>query len=132
MLWFAVTPIIVQAAGSPNVADWLTAVGTIGTFAIAGFAAWYARGQLLEARNLREAEAQPFVIVDVEPSITSRHLFNLVIKNTGETLARDVKIQFDPPLRSTLDSEGYPPAKFKALASGIPALPPGRTYQISC
>ena len=130
MLWFGVTPIIGQTAGLPSVTDWLTAIGTLGTFLIAGIAACVALGQLREARNLREAEAQPFVTVDVEPSVVSRHLFNLIISNTGKTLARDVSIKFDPPLRSTLDSTGFSLADFKALASGIPALPPGRKYQV--
>jgi hypothetical protein len=130
VLWPLVLPIAAAPTSSPSLTDQLTAGGTVGTCVVALLAAIVAWRQLREARRLREAQAQPFVIVDVEPSVTSRRILNLVIRNTGQTLARDVTIRFDPPLRSTLDSEGFPPANFRALAKGIPALPPGREYQI--
>lgn len=123
-------PIVAASASSPNLTDQLTAGGTVGTCVVALLAAIVAYRQLREARRLREAQAQPYIVVDVEQSVVSRRILNLVIRNTGQTLARDVTIRFDPPLQSTLDAEGFPPAKFKALANGIPALPPGREYQI--
>jgi hypothetical protein len=128
--WSVFVPIAAVSASSPSLADELTAGGTVGTCVVALIAAIVAYRQLREARRLREAQAQPYVVVDVEPSVISRRILNLVIRNTGQTLARDVTIRFDPPLRSTLDTEGFPPAKFRALVNGIPALPPGREYQI--
>ena len=128
--WSVFMPIAAVSASSSSLADELTAGGTVGTCVVAFLAAIVAYQQLREARRLRVAQAQPYVVVDVEPSVVSRRILNLVIRNTGQTLARDVTIRFDPPLRSTLDAEGFPPAKFRALLNGIPVLPPGREYQI--
>jgi hypothetical protein len=129
--WPLLLAVVGTSASTPSLPDELTAGGTVGTCAVALVAALVAYWQLREARRLREAQAQPYVVVDVEPSIVTRRILNLVIRNTGQTLARDVKIRFEPPLQSTIDSDGFPPAKFKALTEGIPALPPGREYQIA-
>ncbi len=123
-------PLTATLSGQSNVTDWLTAIGTIGTLIVAAAAAFVAFGQFRESRRLREAQAQPFVVVDVEPSIVSRRILNLVIRNTGQTLARDVTINFVPPLKSTIDANGYPVSDFRPLKNGIPALPPGREYQV--
>lgn len=119
-----------------NVPSWIAAVGGIGTLAIALFAACLAYHQLELARKLREEKARPFVIVDFEMSPGPGAPFvDLVIRNIGETLARDVKITFAPPLKSTL----YVRPRYGSAASiddtwiiskGIPSMPPGREYRI--
>ncbi|MCF7547428.1 hypothetical protein [Pseudonocardia sp. WMMC193] len=94
----------------------------------AGCAAYFAYHQLVLARTLREEKARPFVVVDVVPA---QHPFTeLIIKNVGETLARDVKVVFDPPLVTTLDDENMTIGGSHALQSGIPSLPPGREYRM--
>jgi hypothetical protein len=97
-------PVTTSSVNHPTITDWLTAIGTVGTLLIAAAAAIVAFRQLREARQLREDQAQPFVIVDVEPSAVSRHFINLIIRNTGRTLARDATIKFKPPIESTIDS----------------------------
>jgi hypothetical protein len=82
-------------------------------------------GQARQARELREAEARPYVVVDFEPDRTP--FVNLVIANLGRTMARNVRIDVDPPLDSSVYRESpVPLAGFKLFAEGIPALAPGK------
>ncbi|MDQ0993041.1 hypothetical protein [Streptomyces sp. V3I7] len=101
-----------------------TALLTLFTVAIALAAALYARQQVTLARQLREEQAQPFVVVDIQDNPVWRQAFDFVIENMGQTLAKNVKIKIDPPLTSTLDSDGYPLQSTPLLTQGIPSLPP--------
>jgi hypothetical protein len=93
-------------------------------------AATFAYRQLELARTLREEKARPFVVVDLEPAAGPGHPFTeLVIRNIGETLARDVKITFEPPLETTLDDQRYDLASSPMMKNGIPSMPPGREYR---
>lgn len=85
-------------------------------------AAVYGRRQLIEARELREAQTRPFVVIDLGSS--AHTLFDLVVKNIGPTLARDVHFEFDPPIKSTDDD--LDPNKIKMFRDGISTLAPGR------
>lgn len=85
-------------------------------------AAIFGRRQLNEARELREAQTRPFVVIDLGSS--AHTLFDLVVKNIGPTLARDVRFQFDPPIEST--DEDLDPNKIKAFREGISTLAPGK------
>jgi hypothetical protein len=121
-----------------NPTDWTaaawTAIAAWGTLGIAGIAAVFAWHQVREARRTREEQAQPFVVVDFEPSGAGGGLMDLVIRNTGKTLARDIKIDFDPPLESDYFSKpphnAYDIAEAKILREGIPTMPPGKEYRL--
>jgi hypothetical protein len=78
-----------------------------------------------EARTLREEQGRPFVIVDFEPG----YLIYLTVENLGKTMARDVKIEFDKPLDSTLEgrSELHMSPLFR---EPIPTLPPGKKIRV--
>ena len=80
-------------------------------------AAW----QVLEARRLREAQAQPFVVVDFD---VREHLIFIVVLNVGTTLATNVRFEVTPPFASTI--EGYESKDLKMFREGIPTLPPGK------
>lgn len=85
-------------------------------------AAFFGRRQLNEAKELREAQTRPFVVIDLD---TSAHtLFDLVVRNIGPTLARDVRFGFDPPIKSTDDD--LDPNKIKMFREGISTLAPGK------
>lgn len=105
----------------------ITAVASICTVLIALGAALIAVRQVREARRLREAQAQPFVVVDIEPGRVWANWLMLVIENIGTTLARDVHLTFDPPLTTTLQDSNVDGARF--LRNGIAALPPGRRIE---
>ena len=87
----------------------------------------YARGQLEEARTLREEQTRPHVVVDMD--MQSRPpIINLSVSNIGQTSARDVRISFSPELRSTLDSERKR-GESSFLSSVIPTLPPNKKIE---
>jgi hypothetical protein len=69
-------------------------------------AAVFAWRQVKEARELREEQNRPFVVVDVQSDPGS--LVYLEVVNMGTSLARDVKIKIEPPwkARSTFRSAG--------------------------
>lgn len=106
-------------------ADTWVAISQLGTLIVAGVAALFARHQVLEARRIREDQARPFVIVDIQPGPGAGHLLHLVVENIGTTAAQDVHITFDPPLEQSNDS-GYPLAESVLVREGIRMLPPGR------
>lgn len=85
----------------PWVWDWTAAgwaaVAAWATFLVAVAAAAFAWRQVLEARKTREDQAQPFVVVDFEPSKAGRIFMDLVVRNTGTTLATNVRMTFNLP-----------------------------------
>jgi hypothetical protein len=70
-------------------AQWVTA-------GIAGGAAWFARGQVLEARETRRAVAQPNVVVFADENPRDWHYLDFVIKNFGETPAYSIRLTLPP------------------------------------
>lgn len=55
-------------------------------------------------------------------------MISIIIQNIGTTVARNVRLEFDPPLASTLDRESQPTrmTDWIALRDGIPTLVPGQ------
>lgn len=113
-----------------DVPGWVTASAAVIALVFAGLAARAAFAQAAEARTLREEQAAPYVVVDAEISPASSMYMDLVVKNIGKTVARDVQISFDPPLQSTMDDRDFPRARAGFLARAIPAIPPGREYRM--
>jgi hypothetical protein len=113
-----------------TVTDWLTAVGTDGTMVVAVVAAVIAYVAVGESRRLREDQARPFVTVTLEPSGASRHFLDLVVRNQGATMARNVQFLFAETIRSTIDDTGYPIANVKFLHDGIATFAPGAEYRV--
>lgn len=72
--------------------------------------------------DVRDEETAPYVLVYFNMEETSPLIY-LIIKNIGKTPARNIRIDFDPPLQSTQQSllEKYSP-----LVNGIPSLAPGQ------
>jgi hypothetical protein len=74
--------------------------------------------QARQAREIREAEARPYVVVDFEPE--EPPFVNLVIANLGRTMARNVRLEVDPPFDSSVYRSGpVPLARFKLFTEGI-------------
>ncbi len=117
-----------------NLAAWdataWAAAGTWATFVvyvvIGGLILW----QVKEARQLRESELRPFVVVDFD-SVPGQLGICLTISNLGRTLARQVRFRFEPPLSSSIEDE-HPErvSKVRVLTEGIPTLAPGKTISI--
>jgi hypothetical protein len=87
-------------------------------------AAIFAWRQVREARVLREEQNRPFVVVDIE--VESGYMMYLEVVNMGTSLARDVRIEIDPPLESAIDIQVN---KLKMLNEGIATLTPGKKYR---
>jgi hypothetical protein len=68
-------------------------------------------------------QPQPYVVADVRPDIGQGQMFQVVLENRGSTIARNVRVIFDPPLQEIGTSEEGP---FTALDNGVSYLPPGR------
>ena len=65
------------------------------------------REQLGETRAAQLEAERPYVVVTIEPGATSRHLFELVVRNIGRRPALAASIRLDPPpVRQ--ESRGHP------------------------
>lgn len=78
-------------------------------------------------RQLRVDAAQPYVWVDVRPDEMTGVILNLVVGNSGPTVATDVHVFIDPPLRAIEQLRDRVQTAQELLADGIKSLPPGRT-----
>jgi hypothetical protein len=85
-------------------AEQWTAGATVVTAAVAAVAAAVAgkvgMRQLGEARELRKAQAAPYVVVYADLSTANSAFVELVVKNLGTTAAHDVRIAIDPSRRT--------------------------------
>ena len=78
-------------------------------------------------RQLRIDAAQPYVWVDVRPDDVTSVILNLVIGNSGPTVATNVRVMIDPPLPAIEQLQDRAQTAQELLADGIKSLPPGRT-----
>jgi hypothetical protein len=111
-------------------ADQWTAGATVVTAVVAAVAAIVAGRvgirQLGEARELRKAQAAPYVVAYAEPSAASSVFMELVVKNLGTTAAHDVRVVIDPqPMRAAGGGE----PRSVLLPDLIPVLVPGQEYR---
>jgi hypothetical protein len=79
-------------------------------------------------RQLRIDAAQPYVWADIVPDEVSGVVLNLVVGNSGQTIATNVRVTVDPPLEAINQlKERFETAQSR-LASGIRSVAPGRTF----
>lgn len=101
-------------------------VAQLAVLIVAGIIAWR---QVSEAKRLREAQVRPFVVIDFE---VEDKLVYYVIRNIGATIARDVRLAFDPAPTSALlgarDSLTQL-TELKLFSDGIPSFPPGKVVR---
>lgn len=89
---------------------------------------WYAKRQVDEARSLRKQQVRPCIVVDLVPSKASRHFLDLSIRNVGMTVAYNVRLDFEPLPKRSVDRNEKPLSESRLLKEGIPAVPPGRDH----
>jgi hypothetical protein len=85
--------------------------------------------QLELSEKIRKEQSEPYIVVDVEASPLARGFLVLVIHNIGSTVARNVRFNFNPPLRSARELR-LPAAEAKIFKDGIPMMPPNRRFEI--
>lgn len=106
---------------------------TFGLLAAAVVAGWYAKRQWeaaqasIEASRKAEIEAsRPYVVVTVEPGVTSLQRMDLVVRNLGKRPAVNVRINLHPrPVRAR-EEERYAIANMKMLKEPIALIAPGQ------
>lgn len=106
---------------------------TAGLLVTAVVAAWYAKGQWAsaresaeEARRAAREAARPYVIVTIEPTVTSRTLFDLCVRNIGQRPALDVSIRLDPPPVRARETGGPKIGEVKMLNEPVAMIAPGQ------
>jgi 3-methyladenine DNA glycosylase Mpg len=90
-------------------------------------AAHAAEEQTKIQRQLRLDAAQPYVWADIRPDDGSGTLLNVVVGNSGPTVAEKVRVKVDPPLPAINQLQERVKIARTILADGIESLPPGRT-----
>jgi hypothetical protein len=110
----------------------LGAAVSILSLLVAGFSLIYVRRSAKASREQAKQQkqaamdaAQPMVWVDVRGDDGQGQALVLLLGNSGPSIARNVKVIFDPAPPSTLDIKPI----LEILKQGIASLPPGRTMQ---
>jgi hypothetical protein len=107
-------------------AEDVTAAATLGLLIVACIAGFLAYRQLRESRKLREAQAQPYVAVFADTNPSSAFVIDLVVRNFGQTAAKDIRILFNPaPMRQA----GTETGELVELPGVIPTLVPGQEWR---
>jgi hypothetical protein len=83
------------------------------------------REQTKQQKQAAKDAAQPMVWVDIRGDEGQGQALVLLLGNSGPSIARNVKVIFDPAPPSTLDIKPI----LEILKQGIASLPPGRTMQ---
>ncbi|SDZ48714.1 hypothetical protein [Herbiconiux ginsengi] len=129
---YAIERLLRAVEAGPSLTDWIGAAAAVVTAVVAVVAIIYARGQLKEASAAREQaksleleKSQPYVVVTMEGVDGTPEILNLVIRNYGTTIARDVRVTIEPKPQSSngggvIQEVGYPDL--------IPALAPGQHW----
>jgi hypothetical protein len=110
----------------------LGAAVSILSLLVAGFSLLYARRsanasreQTKQQKQAAKDAAQPMLWVDIRGDDGQGEAQVLLLGNSGPSIARNVKVTFDPAPPSTLDIKPI----LEILKQGIASLPPGRTMQ---
>jgi hypothetical protein len=110
----------------------LGAAVSILSLLVAGFSLIYvrrsakaSREQTKQLKRAAKDAAQPMVWVDVRADDGQGQALVLLLGNSGPSIARNVKVTFDPAPPSTLDLKPI----LQILKQGIASVPPGRTMQ---
>jgi hypothetical protein len=78
-------------------------------------------------RQLRVEAAQPYVWADLRPDESVGVILNLVVGNSGPTVAQNVRIKVDPPLPAIDQLAERADTAQATLARGMQSLAPGRS-----
>lgn len=87
-----------------------------------------AADQVAIARQVQIDAAQPYVWADIRPDPATGTLLNLVVGNSGPTVAQDVRISFNPSLQAIPELQHRANTAEQLLNGGLKSLPPGRVY----
>lgn len=71
---------------------------------------------------------QPVMVAEFQPAKHSNYAIDLVVSNVGLTVARDVRVTFDPPLDPSMEEDEQDIGKYllRRYADTIPSIAPGQ------
>lgn len=90
-----------------------------------------ARGQTQLQRDLAREATQPYVWADIQPDMQQGTMMHVVVGNSGPTVARRVRVTFDPPLPVGSQLAENVHGVEQVLANGIRSLAPNRVLRWS-
>lgn len=108
--------------------EWSLVVAALALL-VSGLTTWwtvkYAKAQLDLAHRVQRESSEPYVVVDIEPSEPGSFVMVLSVRNTGPTMARNVRLTASPELTSSRGADITEMLQ-RVLARPIPVLPPRR------
>jgi hypothetical protein len=104
--------------------EWSAVASSVTALAVV-IASFFGLRQVREVRRLREEQAQPYVVVYMEPSAASPQIVDLVVRNFGATVAYNVQVKMTPPPRRTVP-RGEEDLR---LFDSLPNLVPGQEWR---
>lgn len=82
---------------------------------------------LVRATQDSAERSRPMVVAELRPAPRSSDAMEFVVRNYGPSLARDLRVSFEPPIPDPHDpSQSVTPFLKQRYASVIPALSPGQ------
>lgn len=99
-----------------------TAFGALATVAAAVVAIW----TLIALKQDSADRTRPVILAELKPAVLTRNS-ELLISNVGQSVARNVKIDFDPPLQPGDDKGTLTPFLIRRYNRTIPTWAPGMT-----
>jgi hypothetical protein len=112
--------------------DGIAAIATVAAFGAAVLGAFLVLRQLKQARELAEDQARPYLVATIEESAADWTITDFVVRNIGQTAARELTMTIDPPyVRAHELGEGNQFMDAAFIAGRTSVLPPGgelRTY----
>lgn len=90
-----------------------------------------AREQTQLQRALARDSAQPYVWADIQPDMQQRSTMQVVVGNSGPTVAQNVRVTFEPSLPSSERKEDTVLKVQRVLSDGLKSLAPGRVLRWS-
>lgn len=80
-------------------------------------------------RGLAREALQPYVWADIQPDMQQGTVMHVVVANNGPTVARNVRVTFDPPLPAGQQQSDKVESVERVLASGLRSLAPKRVIR---
>lgn len=87
-----------------------------------------AREQTALQQQLAREALQPYVWVDIQPDAQQGTALNVVMGNSGPTVARNIRVTFDPPLQGCEPVSEISKVQHM-LTNGLRSLAPGRVLR---
>lgn len=131
-------PFLASSPASDLLPAWVSAIATVAGVVVACVAIALTLVQVRStAKELRmtarrqaddsEERTRPYVSVDVVPSLAGPPAIDLVLVNSGRTVARDVRLEVvGAPFEERFAGDQITPAMGRAFASGLDVAPASR------